>query len=46
MRSLHTTGRVIGLLLLLHLIAGLTTPYIILRLIGKGFTGQPKPFAT
>ncbi|HEU4712524.1 MAG TPA: DUF4386 domain-containing protein [Pyrinomonadaceae bacterium] len=34
MRSLHTTGRVIGLLLLLHLIAGLTTPYIILRPLG------------
>lgn len=31
MRSRHNTGRVIGILLLLHLIAGLTTPYIILR---------------
>lgn len=34
MRSPHNTGRVIGLLLLIHLIAGLTTPYIILRSLG------------
>ena len=33
MRS-PNTGRLIGLLLLLHLIAGLTTPYIILRRLG------------
>ena len=34
MRSPSNTGRVIGLLLLLHLIVGLTTPYIILRPLG------------
>lgn len=34
MRSPNKTGRVIGILLLLHLIAGLTTPYIILRSLG------------
>lgn len=31
------TGRVIGILLLLHLIAGLTTPYIILRRLGAAY---------
>jgi hypothetical protein len=34
MRSPHNTGRVIGILLLLHLIVGLTTPYVILRSLG------------
>ena len=34
MRSAHATGRVIGILLLLHLIVGLTSPYIILRPLG------------
>ena len=34
MQSPHNTGRVIGILLLLHLIVGLTTPYIILRPLG------------
>jgi uncharacterized protein DUF4386 len=34
MRSPHNTGRVIGILLLLHLFAGLTTPYIMLRPLG------------
>ena len=34
MRSPHSSGRVIGILLLLHLIAGLTTPYVILRPLG------------
>ena len=34
MRSPNTTGRVIGILLLLHLILGLTSPYIILRRLG------------
>ena len=34
MRSPYNTGRVIGLLLLSHLIVGLTTPYIILRRLG------------
>lgn len=34
MRSPHNTGRVIGILLLSHLIAGLTTPYILLRPLG------------
>lgn len=34
MRSPHNTGRVIGILLLLHLIVGLTTPYVILRPLG------------
>jgi hypothetical protein len=34
MRSPHSTGRVIGILLLLHLIVGLTTPYVILRPLG------------
>lgn len=34
MRSPRNTGRVIGLLLLLHLIAGLTSPYIMLRPLG------------
>jgi uncharacterized protein DUF4386 len=33
----HNTGRLIGILLLLHLIAGLTTPYIILRPLGAAF---------
>jgi hypothetical protein len=31
------TGRVVGILLLLHLIVGLTTPYIILRPLGAAF---------
>ena len=35
MRSPYNTGRLIGLLLLLHLIVGLTTPYIILRPLGS-----------
>ena len=35
MRSPRNTGRIIGLLLLLHFIAGLTTPYIILRPLGS-----------
>ena len=34
MRSPNQTGRVIGVLLLLHLITGLTTPYIMLRRLG------------
>ena len=34
MNSPNNTGRVIGILLLLHLISGLTTPYIILRPVG------------
>ena len=34
MRPTHNTGRAMGILLLLHLIAGLTTPYIILRPLG------------
>ena len=34
MRSPSNPGRLIGLLLLLHLFAGLTTPYIILRPLG------------
>lgn len=34
MKSPNNTGRVIGVLLLLHLISGLTTPYIILRPLG------------
>ena len=34
MRSSQDTGRVIGVLVLLHLIIGLTTPYIILRPLG------------
>ncbi len=37
MRSPHNTGRVIGILLLLHLIAGLTAPYVILRPLGAAF---------
>lgn len=37
MRSPNNIGRVIGILLLLHLIAGLTTPYIILRPLGAAF---------
>jgi hypothetical protein len=37
MRSPLNTGRVIGILLLLHLIAGLTTPYIILRPLAAAF---------
>lgn len=31
MRSAKSTGRMVGLLLLVHLISGLTTPYIMLR---------------
>lgn len=31
MRSAKSTGRIVGLLLLVHLITGLTTPYIMLR---------------
>jgi uncharacterized protein DUF4386 len=34
MRSPHATGRIVGVLFLLHLIVGLTTPYIILRPLG------------
>lgn len=34
MRSPINTGRLVGLLVLLHLIVGLTTPYIILRPLG------------
>lgn len=34
MRSAHATGRVVGILLLLHFIVGLTSPYIILRPLG------------
>ncbi len=34
MRSPNHTGRVVGVLLLFHLIAGLTTPYIMLRPLG------------
>ena len=37
MRSPHNTGRIIGILLLFHLIVGLTTPYIILRPLGAAF---------
>ena len=37
MNSPSNPGRVIGILLLLHLIAGLTTPYIILRPLGAAF---------
>ena len=37
MRSPHNTGRVIGILMLLHLVAGLTTPYIILRPVAAAF---------
>ncbi|PWT93296.1 MAG: hypothetical protein C5B55_04770 [Blastocatellia bacterium] len=37
MRSPTNTGRVIGILILLHLIVGLTTPYIILRPLGASF---------
>ena len=37
MNSPNNTGRVIGILLLLHLISGLTTPYIILRPLGAAF---------
>ncbi len=37
MDSPNNTGRVIGILLLLHLISGLTTPYIILRPVGAAF---------
>lgn len=37
MRSPNNTGRIIGILLLLHLVAGLTTPYIILRPLGAAF---------
>ena len=37
MRSPSNTGRVIGILLLLHLIAGLTTPYVILRPVAAAF---------
>ena len=34
MKSPNNTGRIVGILLLLHLISGLTTPYIILRPLG------------
>jgi hypothetical protein len=37
MRSPRNTGRVIGILLLLHLVAGLTTPYVILRPLAAAF---------
>ena len=37
MRSPNKIGRIIGLLLLLHLITGLTTPYVILRPLGAAF---------
>ena len=35
MQSPRNTGRVVGILSLLHLIVGLTTPYIILRPLGE-----------
>ena len=37
MRSPNTTGRILGILFLLHVILGLTTPYIILRPLGAAF---------
>src|SRR5215510_2258075 len=38
MKSPKSTGRIIGLLLLTHLIVGLTTPYIILRPLNAPLT--------
>ncbi|HEY6045120.1 MAG TPA: DUF4386 domain-containing protein [Pyrinomonadaceae bacterium] len=38
MRSNKVTGRIVGLLLLIHLITGLTTPYIILRPLSAPLT--------
>ena len=42
MRSPHNTGRVIGILLLLHLITGLTTPYVILRPLGAALDASAR----
>ena len=38
MKSPKSTGRIIGILLLVHLITGLTTPYIILRPLSAPLT--------
>ena len=40
MKSVKTTGRTIGILLLLHLITGLMTPYMLLQQLTRPLTGS------
>ena len=42
MRSPHNTGRMIGILLLLHLLTGLITPYVILRPLGAALDASAR----
>ena len=42
MRSPHSIGKVIGVLLLLHLITGLITPYVILRPLGAALDASAR----